>query len=287
MIMEKNVIHRALITMTLLVVIVIFCYWLVTLCAKGLIYNSVEQTYSLGKPIGIKEGKPQKEINTICKGHSQESVSIVDGDMLTIYYPHYKKIDLVCGTMPSPNEGNVIFCSEAAFTGRERLFAKIFQHGHIAGDHVSSGTRYRGFRCVANTGCFAYYGDSNEWQFAFNEYADCISKAMKHYGMAFGQTMIIYKGKDVHAGWPCNDKSKNQYRALCEINGKICVADAKESMSYKDFIQALIKAGAKHALYLDMGKGWNYSFYRDNSGKVRYIHNYRIPYTTNWITFYK
>ena len=47
-----------------------------------------------------------------------------------------------------------------------------------------------------------------------------------------------------------------------------------------------------HALYLDMGRGWNYAWYREKGGKVKEIFpesklapSYK--YRTNWITFYK
>ena len=36
-------------------------------------------------------------------------------------------------------------------------------------------------------------------------------------------------------------------------------------------------------LYLDMGRGWNLSFYRDAEGKLHILHPYAHPYCTNWI----
>jgi len=178
-------------------------------------------------------------------------------------------------------------CCEAAFTGKERLSSPSFRHSHIAGNHVSGGRLYKGYACRANTGCFAYYKDSGKWEFAFNRYSQCLDKAVKAHGMAFGQTMIIYNGKDVHGRRPVRDTSKNIYRALCEWNGKLCIIDSEKTMTYASFISALKRLGVTHALYLDMGIGWNFSFYRDNSNTLRYIHSLRIPVTTNWITFYR
>jgi len=43
--------------------------------------------------------------------------------------------------------------------------------------------------------------------------------------------------------------------------------------------------GVQEAIYLDMGSGWNYSWWRDNTGSAHEIHNRRIVYATNWITF--
>lgn len=226
----------------------------------------------------------RKETDSACVNAPQKTVSIECNEALAVYYPDYRKIDLVCGMMPSPNDSTVLLCCEAAFTGE---LLKDFSHSNIAGNHVSNGVLYKGYKCAANTGCFAFYADSGRWQFAYREYDDCLDKAVEQHGMAFGQTMIVYNGRDVHNGRPCKDTSKNQYRALCELDGKLCIIDARQTMTYKDFAQALLNAGAKHAVYLDMGRGWNCSFYRDNNGKAHYIHDHRIPYTTNWITFYR
>ena len=37
---------------------------------------------------------------------------------LMVYRPAYRHVDLVCGVMPSVEEEDVIFCAEAAFTGK-------------------------------------------------------------------------------------------------------------------------------------------------------------------------
>jgi len=58
-------------------------------------------------------------------------------------------------------------------------------------------------------------------------------------------------------------------------------------MAYKSFVKALCDLGVTNALYLDMGEGWNYSFYRDNDGKVNFIHNRRTFFTTNRLTIYR
>ena len=63
-------------------------------------------------------------------------------------------------------------------------------------------------------------------------------------------------------------------------------------MTYESFVKWLTAYKVTRALYLDMGYGWNYAWYRDNDGKIKE----RFPesksatvfkYRTNWITFYK
>ena len=63
--------------------------------------------------------------------------------------------------------------------------------------------------------------------------------------------------------------------------------DSKGVVSYASFIESLEKIGVTHALYLDMGRGWNHSWYRDNKGTVVEIHPKTHSYTTNWIVFMK
>ena len=63
-------------------------------------------------------------------------------------------------------------------------------------------------------------------------------------------------------------------------------------MTYEFFVKCLSAYKVTHALYLDMGRGWNYAWYQDEEGKVKEIFpesklapSYK--YRTNWITFYK
>lgn len=199
---------------------------------------------------------------------------------LIIYYPQYSDIDLACGQMPEKTDTNVIFCCEAAFTGE---LLKEFKHSNIAGHHVSGGKFYRGYKCRPNTGCFVFY--KNQWKFLLHNYADELKVAAENGGMGFGQNMIIYDGETQPSFRKL--QSKFDYRALCEYNSKLCVIDSKGVVSYASFINSLEKIGVTHALYLDMGRGWNHSWYRDNKGTVVEIHPKTHSYTTNWIVFMK
>ena len=198
---------------------------------------------------------------------------------LIIYTPDYSSIDLVCGTMPSQSNKNVIFCAEAAFTGE---LLNEFKHSNILGDHVSGGMRYKGTGCKRNTGDFVYYG--GKWKFLYKDYSKDLDVAAQNGGMGFGQEMMIHEGKRVQT--IRKDANRNEFRALCELNGMLCVIDSKGVSAFGDFIQALLDEGVTEAIYLDMGPGCNYSWYRDYDGVSHEIHKHRIVYTTNWITFY-
>ena len=199
---------------------------------------------------------------------------------LTIYYPQYSDIDLACGKMPEKTDTNVLFCCEAAFTGE---LLKVFKHSNIAGHHVSGGKFYKGYSCRPNTGCFVFY--QGQWKFLLHNYINELKQAADEGGMGFGQNMIIYDGETQPSFKKLH--SKFHYRALCEYKGKLCVIDSKEIVSYASFISFLEQIKVTHALYLDMGRGWNHSWYRGNDGKVVEIHPKTHGYTTNWLVFKK
>ena len=201
---------------------------------------------------------------------------------LVVYYPQFSRIDLVCGQMPSQQDTSVIFCAEAAFT-HELL--DEFAHSNIDGDHVSAGQRYKGAKCYDNSGAFAWFDDTT-WEFVNGEYHDLLDSVAASGGMGFGQAIIIHEGVSIRPLWR---EGVNKYRALCEKVGRLCIVDSHDSVSYEQFVALLEAFAPRHALYMDMGAGWNHSWYRDNEGKVHEIHpvDKKTRYCTNWITFYK
>ena len=209
---------------------------------------------------------------------SEERVRVDSLEEVVIYYPLFKSIDHVCQTMPSKSDSTIIFCCSASFTGQ---LLKDFNHRNIAGNHVSSGVYYHGYSCRPNTGAFVYY--DGKFKFLLHNYNEEMIKSSKCGGMGFGQNMIIFN----HRTQPSfrNLSSKFVYRALCELNGEICVIESIHVVPYSSFISSLEKLSVKHALYLDMGSGWNYSWYRDNNGVVKEIHPYVHSYLTNWLVF--
>ena len=201
---------------------------------------------------------------------------------LIVYYPQYSRIDLVCGQMPSQQDTNVVLCAEAAFT-HELL--DEFAHTNIDGDHVSGGKRYTGAKCQDNSGAFAWFGDST-WEFVNGEYGELLDSVAAAGGMGFGQAIIIHDGESIRPLWR---DGVNQYRALCEKDVRLCIVDSRDEVSYERFVALLEAFAPTHALYMDMGAGWNHSWWRDSDGKVHEIHPVaeKSRYCTNWITFYK
>ena len=205
---------------------------------------------------------------------------------LIAYYPQFSRIDLVCGKMPSQQDTSVIFCAEAAFTHE---ILDEFAHSNIDGDHVSAGKRYKGAKCEDNSGAFAWFGDTT-WEFINGEYSELLDSVAAAGGMGFGQAIIIHEGESIRPLWreKYDDKSTH-YRALCEKDGRLCIVDSRDEVSYEKFVALLEDFAPRHALYMDMGAGWNHSWWRDETGKVHEIHPVadKSRYCTNWITFYK
>ena len=207
--------------------------------------------------------------------------STVNG--LIVYYPQFSRIDLVCEKMPSQEDTNIVFCAEAAFT-HELL--DEFAHSNIDGDHVSGGKRFTGAQCKDNSGAFAWFSDTT-WEFVNGEYSELLDSVAAAGGMGFGQAIIIHNGESIRPLW--RDDKVTQYRALCEKDGRLCIVDSRDEIPYSKFVALLEDFAPRHALYMDMGAGWNHSWWRDSDGQVHEIHPVaeKSRYCTNWITFFK
>ena len=238
-----------------------------------------------GKSAENKVEEPVVEAVDTLGENDGQFVKIDTLDGLIAYYPQFSRIDLAVGTMPAKEDTSVVFCAAAAFTGS---YIKEFKHSNVASDHVSGGVRYEGYECEVNTGGFAYYGEK-DWEFVWGDYSPAFDKAAEKGGMAYAQVMMINNGevKQTYRVNPKNTKDVNEFRALCELDGKLCVIDSDGFVNFRDFVDALVKAGVSHAIYMDMGEGWNYSWWRHSCGEAVEIHKVESGYTTNWITFYK
>ncbi len=200
---------------------------------------------------------------------------------LTIYYPATDSIVLRCFDPPTPDkDSTIVFCCAAAFS----RFDKPHNNNHlfIAGDHVCSGERKRGYPCVNNTGAFVFY--NGKWKFLLDRYSHELDSAALNNGSGFAQEMLI------HEGMPLKTIRRlsqiGQYRALCQFNDELCVIDATAPQPFGDFIKIIEDAGVEEALYLDMGE-WHYSWYRNSFEEeaIPIYHDFKKT-ATNWLVFY-
>lgn len=215
-----------------------------------------------------------------CSSVDNEPVSIDSTDELMVYYPSFSSVRLVCGSMPY-DDSSVVLCVEAAYT---HAILRSFSHANIDGDHVSDGVRYAGAACTDNTGRFVYY--NHQWKFVNDTTnAELDSAALDSCGMGFGQSMVIYNKNIVKP--VRNVKQVTHFRCLCEKDDRLCIIDSKDTTTFGHFIYLLAAYGVNNAIYLDMGRGWNHSWYRRADGTLVELFPKKHPFCTNWVAFVK
>lgn len=197
------------------------------------------------------------------------------------YHPGTCHLDLITGVRPDTLDKTILFCAEAAFTGK---IVDSFYYKNIAGDFVTQGEYHRGYECGANSGGFVYYKDGH-WNF-FEKSVYQSKLRDTTIQCAYEQAMLIHEGV-VHRPYLMKPSRQEIYRALCETqNGDLMVVTAKADMPYDLFVQGLIRElQVRNALYMDMGKGWNYSWYRNEDGSCTTLFPIQkwTAYQTNWL----
>ena len=270
----QRICHITGISYNALNILLFICGWSLLLAVHALPLFLMPHTE--GQPgISAQEASVQR--------HPQPEAHLVvrtDTCGLLILRPKFSRVDLVCGTMPSRQDKHVLLCAEACFTG---TLSDTFSHRNIAGDHISDGQYHKGYRCKRNTGAFIYA--DGKWQFLHGNYSGQMKAAARPGSAAFAQEMVIHHGQAVST--TRKDTNRNQFRALCQINGQLCIAESRSVTTFGDFKHALLQAGATEALYLDMGPGWNHAWYRPSTHTIVILHPKTHPYCTNWITFYR
>ena len=212
---------------------------------------------------------------------------ILPGDQTVIYntgtvyviFPEYSTIELACGDRPSKSDKSITWCSGAAFQHDIQLG---FSHENIDGDHAVNGTLYLSPYNKDSFAAFAY-ADGN-FSFAFDHAPEAIQAPADAGGSGFMQFGLIQDGETV---MNINRPRARCYRALAELNGNLCIIDSVNMLHFEDFMAELHRLGVTSALYMDMGAGWNYSWYRDAYDKVVTLFGLPVPWSHNWIVFKK
>lgn len=223
----------------------------------------------------------EKGTESSTQAAEQYGVRVDTTDQLLIYHVTYHHVDLVCGEMPSAEDSDVIFCAAAAFTGQ---LLNQFDHSNIMGPHVSGGIRYDGYEYNEHYGLFA--ATDSIWQFVSLPNDALIDSIALRYGMAFTQFWVI-RDSEIYMPQVQRTNKKNIYRVIAEIDGQLAIVESRLSIPYGVFTESLHQLPIRNALYMDMGSGWNHSFYRDENDSLHVIHPRTHDYCTNWITFYK
>lgn len=208
---------------------------------------------------------------------------MVEGDSFLILRmnPALCRVELTDSVIPNINDSTIALCVEAAFTGE---LLKEFKTTNVAGDYVVNGKLKKGYKCKVNTGFLATVNGV-----PFIASADKFQEWLKGNHTddfcMFQQILLVYNGKNVYTGKPIKATSKNIYRAACIMSdGNFAVIQSHETLSFGQFIQSLVNLGVSDALYLDMGTGWNYGWYRETQKDAPVkLFETRTPYQTNWL----
>lgn len=234
------------------------------------------------------------------QGQAATEVERIDTMGLIVLYPDYGSLNLVCGRRPSQSDRSVLLMAEAAYT-RVKPLRKKFSHANIHGVHVSLGRRWAGTPFDRKTGAFVWY--SGQYRFVqlstydtatqqvtrlddYERRCRVFDTAAARKGMGFMQELIIHQGRVLPT--VRKDGEMHQYRALCSHAGRLCIVESDTVVAFGNFKQMLHDYGVSDALYLDMGSGWNYAWYRDGNSIVELNPEaYYSRYCTNWIVFRK
>jgi hypothetical protein len=205
------------------------------------------------------------------------------------------RLDLACGQIPDTTNEQVILCAAAAFTGK---CLDYFEHTNILGKHISNGVLYDGYTenkdgvpFEQRYALFVWQGMDSEGNMLKKGFYplpndELLLQTQKQHGMAFTQHWVI---KDGQIFSPCIQPldRKEHFRSLCQKGNRYIVVANREEMSYQEYLEELLVYGIENALYMDMGTGWNHSFYRDANNTLHIIHPKTHSYPTNWIIVLK
>jgi hypothetical protein len=186
------------------------------------------------------------------------------------------QLDLACGTMPSAKQQDIVLCVAAAFTGK---CLDEFAHSNILGPHISHGVLYEGYDEEGGYAIFASWGDKKVF-FELGEQKR-LEEVAAAKGMAFTQYWVVKDGEGYNP--PRQTVKQEYYRCIAQKGGRTYVVESKEIVKFDYFVKCLVETGIENALYMDMGSGWNHSFYRDEEGEVHILHPKTHEYCTNWL----
>lgn len=219
-------------------------------------------------------------MNNMNETNNYPMVVNVTDDLIT-YDVTECRLDLACGQMPDTTMEDVILCTAAAFTGK---CLDYFEHTNILGPHISNNVLYEGYDYDEHYALFAAHGKEKGIYNLPNP--TILEQVLKEGGMAFTQHWVI-KDRKIYTPTIQKLEEQHHYRSMCIKEGRVYVVASKEKVPYQDYLNMLITFGIENALYMDMGRGWNHSFYRDENGQVHIIHPKTHNYCTNWLTVFR
>ena len=208
-----------------------------------------------------------------------EQTAVYNTGTVYVIFPEYSGIGLACGERPSKSDKTITWCSGAAF---QHDISLGFTHENIDGDHAVNGVLYES--PYNKDSCAAFTFADGTFAFAFDNASEAIKAAADKGGSGFMQFGLIKDGETV---MNINRPRARCYRTLAELNGHLCVIDSVNMLHFEEFMEELRRLGVTNALYMDMGAGWNYSWYRNAADRVVTLFGLPVPWSHNWVVFRK
>ena len=206
-----------------------------------------------------------------------EETTIYKTDTFYVFFPEYTQVDLEYGKRPRKSDKSITWCSGAAFQHDIQL---DFNDDNIEGYHASKGVYSDSQYAKEEYGAVTF--SNGDFRFEFDDPESAIKEAAAQGGSGFMQFRIMRDGKLVN---DFNMPRVRSYRVIAEINGNLCIIDSIEMMHFDDFLKKLNELHVTNALYMDMGAGWNYSWYRRTDNKVKTLFGLKVPWSHNWVVF--
>ena len=208
-----------------------------------------------------------------------DQTTVYNTGPLYVIFPEYSKIDHVVENRPSKSDDSITWCSGAAF---QHTVSLSFSEEDVEGDHARDGFLYES---PYNRDTFvAFTFADGKFAFNFDNAAEAMKEAAAAVGSGFMQFGLIRDGESVMS---FDRPRARSYRTLAELNGNLCIIDSVKMMHFTEFMEELQKLGVTNAIYMDMGAGWNYSWYRQATGKVLMLFGFPVPWSHNWVVFRK
>lgn len=208
-----------------------------------------------------------------------EKATVYDTGTVYVFFPEYSEVSLACENRPSKADESITWCSGAAF---QHDISLGFSHENIDGDHAVNGVLYES---PYNKDSFAAFTFADgRFSFEFDDPSGAIREAAEKGGSGFMQFGLIHNGEIV---MNISRPRVRCYRTLAELNGHLCIIDSVRMMKFDDFLEEVLRLGVTNALYMDMGAGWNYSWYRNAADRVVTLFGLPVPWSHNWVVFQK
>lgn len=112
-----------------------------------------------------------------------------------------------------------------------------------------------------------------------------LNEVAQRGGIAFQQYYWIYDGHR-ESLWFEHDR-KYHFRALTEIDGRICIIESRVHTTCETFKDRLEELGIRFAANLDTGRGWQNAWFRQHNGKLLLMQYFPFPFNTNKLVFKK